>query len=191
METNKLLQEFRIKGMVCTRCLKVLKNELRDTGAEVIEIKLGKVIVRFDPENIDSSFLKRIIINNEFDILISKEEILAEQTKMVILNYIKEPDSQDNLSEYISIKMGLSYNLISKNFSEVFHYTVERYFMILKVERAKELIEDGEINFSEISYLLGYNNLSALSRQFKKETGLTMKEYKQLKMNTRVPIDRI
>lgn len=191
MRTEITIKEYQIKGMICSRCIKVLKNELKETGAEVIEIKLGKVIVRFNPNFVDYSFLKRVIINNDFEILIRKEEILAEQTKINIINYVWEEDAQLNLSEYLSNKMELSYNLISKNFSEVFHYTVERYFIIIKIERTKELIENGERNYSEISYLLGYSNLSALSRQFKKETGLTMKEYQHLKMNTRVPIDRI
>ena len=42
-------EEFHIKGMICTRCLKVLSIELRATGAEVVDMQLGKVIIRYEP----------------------------------------------------------------------------------------------------------------------------------------------
>jgi AraC-like DNA-binding protein len=53
------------------------------------------------------------------------------------------------------------------------------------------LIENGELSFSETAYAMGYQNLSALSRQFKRETGMTLKEYKNLDKGMRIPIDKI
>ena len=79
---------------------------------------------------------------------------------------------------------------ICKNFSNIFKQTIERYALLLKIERTKELIEMGKLNFTQIAYLLGYSNLSGLSRQFKNETGCTMKMYKE-KMGVRTPLDKI
>ncbi|MEO6904064.1 MAG: AraC family transcriptional regulator [Bacteroidia bacterium] len=84
-----------------------------------------------------------------------------------------------------------NYNLLSKNFSKAFGKTIERYCLLLKVERVKEFIENNNLDFSEIAFELGYQNLSALSSQFKKETGMTLKDYQKLGITKRIPIDKI
>jgi AraC-like DNA-binding protein len=88
-------------------------------------------------------------------------------------------------------KFDKSYESISKNFSSVYGKTIERYRILVLMERIKELIENDELDFQEIAHLAGYQNLSALSRQFKRETGLTLKAYKMLDQSKRIPIDKI
>tara|TARA_R110002049_G_scaffold88014_2_gene222625 strand:+ start:36 stop:599 length:564 start_codon:yes stop_codon:yes gene_type:complete len=185
-----ITQEFKIKGMICSRCLKVLNNELNATGAKVLDIQLGKVVINYRPEKINRSIIEQIIVGNEFEIITSDNEILGEQTKRWIINYIYNSDLNTKLSSYLNSHINKSYSFISDNFSKIFDYTVERYALTIKIERAKELIEMGELNFTEIAYCLGYQNLSALSRQFKQETGDTMKKYKE-KRGVRTPLDKI
>lgn len=64
--SNSVTEEFKIKGMICSRCLKVLNNELRATGAEVVEIQLGKVVINYNPDKISRSLIDKIIRENEF-----------------------------------------------------------------------------------------------------------------------------
>lgn len=47
----------------------------------------------------------------------------------------------------------------------------------LKIERAKLLISQGNLNFTEISESLGFSSLHYFSRLFKKRTGLSPSEY--------------
>lgn len=184
-------EEFKIKGMICSRCLKVLNNELKATGAEVTEIELGRVVVYYDQEKIKRSVLSAIIQENEFEIITDKETVLAEQTKRWVINYVWSTDLRGNLSGYLSEKINTNYQRLSKNFSKMFGKTIERYATQLKVERAKELLEHDELSGSEIAFLLGYQNVSALSRQFKRETGLTLTEYRETGSQGRIPIDKI
>lgn len=186
-----ITQEFIIKGMICSRCLKVLNAELKATGAEIIEIQLGKVVIRYNPDKISGSRLNEIIRENEFEIIWDKENILAEQTKRWVINYIWNQNFKETLSDFLVKKGTKNYTFLSKNFSKIFGKTIERYSIQLKIERVKELIENAELNFTEIAYDLGYQNLSALSRQFKRETGMTMKNYKMLDSSRRIPIDKI
>tara|TARA_R110000751_G_scaffold69925_1_gene141868 strand:+ start:4460 stop:5023 length:564 start_codon:yes stop_codon:yes gene_type:complete len=185
-----ITQEFKIKGMICSRCLKVLNNELNATGAKVVDIQLGKVVINYRPEKIDRSIIEHIIVGNEFEIITSENEILGEQTKRWIINYIYNSDLSTNLSSFLRSNIPKKYSMISDNFSNIFGQTIERYAILLKIERTKELIEMGKLNFTQIAYLLGYSNLSGLSRQFKQETGDTMKKYKE-KREVRTPIDKI
>ncbi len=50
-------------------------------------------------------------------------------------------------------------------------------FARLKIERARQLIRENRMNFTEISDVLGYSSIHYFSRQFKKLTGMTPSEY--------------
>jgi len=186
-----MIKEFKIKGMICSRCIKVLTTDLIANGVQVIEINLGRVVLQYDPRTTDQHLIEKILSNNEFEIIHDKFEVLAEETKKWIIDYIWNTDGTIKLSKFLEKKMTLNYSSLSKNFSMYFGRTIERYTILLKVERSKELIENGEFNFSEIAYSLGYQNPSALSRQFKRETGLSMTKYKTLGIIGRIPVDRI
>jgi AraC-like DNA-binding protein len=69
--------------------------------------------------------------------------------------------------------------------------SIERYYILQKIERAKELIVYGEQNLTEIAYELGYSSQQHFSRQFKKETGLSPSHFKEVKENKRISIDQI
>lgn len=51
------------------------------------------------------------------------------------------------------------------------------YFNLMKIERAKEIMRDGTMNFTEIAYYLSYSSLQYFSKQFKKTTGMSPLEY--------------
>ncbi len=183
--------EFNIKGMVCSRCMKVLQDEMESKGVKVLNIRLGRVLVEYDPGCYSKDHIDHIVIENGFEIIRDKPTLLGERTRRLVSDYVYHSEPRVNLSDYLCHKLKKNYDQISKNFSEVFGRTLERYYLILKIERAKELIEDGELNFSEIAYHIGYQHPSALSRQFKKETGMTLSVYQQLEKRERIPLDRI
>lgn len=54
---------------------------------------------------------------------------------------------------------------------------VIEYYKLLKVEEAKRLMREEELNFTEISEKLGYSSVHYFSRHFKKVTGMTPTEY--------------
>lgn len=51
------------------------------------------------------------------------------------------------------------------------------YFINMKIEKAKLLIKEGELNFTQIADSLAFNSLHYFSRQFKKVTGVTPSVY--------------
>lgn len=191
-DQNTIKEEFRVKGMICTRCLKVLNDGLKQAGAEILKIDLGRVLIEYNPDKISQGLIEKVIQESDFELIRNRETLLAEKTKHWVITYIWNTNLEQNLSEYILDKMQIgSYEKLSRNFSKVFDKTIERYSMLLKIERVKELVEYGEVNLSEIAFKLGYQNLSALSRQFKKETGITLSEYHKFGVVNRIPLDRI
>lgn len=50
-------------------------------------------------------------------------------------------------------------------------------FIKMKIDHAKQLIRNRQMNFTQIADYLGYTSVHYFSRQFKKETGMTPSEY--------------
>jgi len=80
---------------------------------------------------------------------------------------------------------------LSRIFSYTEKITVEKYFIKLKIEKVKELIQSKQYNFTQISQLLDYSNVNHLSKQFKAETGMSLTKYKTLNQNFRNSLDQI
>ena len=51
------------------------------------------------------------------------------------------------------------------------------FFLKLKIETAKQIIRENQLNFTQISERLGFSSIHYFSRQFKKITGMTPSEY--------------
>ena len=69
--------------------------------------------------------------------------------------------------------------------------TIGQLIIAHKIERVKELIVYGELNLTEISYVLNYSSVAHLSNQFKKVTGLTPSHFKKLKQKRKGGLDEV
>lgn len=107
-------------------------------------------------------------------VLDGKIEILADKICIVIdeMVYNDEP-TKFNYSDYIAEKLERKYNYLSDIFKKVKGFTIQHYITLVKIERAKELFINSELNAGEIAEKLHYNNKEYLYNQFKKITGLT------------------
>jgi len=85
----------------------------------------------------------------------------------------------------------MDYNYLSSLFSSIEQITIEQFVILQKIEKAKELLKYGELTLSEIAYRLGYSSVNHLSGQFKKVTGMSASEFKNLTGSSRKPIDKI
>lgn len=185
--------ELVIKNMICSRCLKVVRQDLEALGVEVLELRLGKLKIRFPTGKLTIEKVKAALEVDEFEFAKDKDEVLSEEIKLALIEMINDlPITREQkLSDYLAGKLHRDYWSLSKTFSKLEGITLEHYFIRLRIEKAKELIEYDEHNFSEIAYELGYNNINHLSGQFKQVTGMSMTEYKRLKDKPRTPLDKI
>ena len=178
--------------MVCGRCVKVLRSEIEKLGIHLIEIELGRL--RLDIKNDDDlEAFRTIIHDNGFELIKTTEDKITEQVKVELIKIMEDLplDLNEKLSVHLAEKLYQDYSKISKVFSFTEGITIEKYFIKLKIEKVKELIQDQERNFTEISQLLDYNHINHLSRQFKNETGMSLTDYKKEQQNFRNPLDQI
>ena len=176
-----------IKFMVSLRCKMMVKEELAKFNLHYVNLDLGMVDVI---ENITHEQLEKLKTNlaiSGLELLEEKKSVLIERIKNVIVDMIHYSDElpEINYSEYISQKLNYDYTYLSNLFSEVKGITIQHFIIVHKIERVKELLLYGELNLTQISYLMQYSSVAHLSNQFKKITGLSPSFYKHMK-NQRV-----
>lgn len=181
-----------IKNMVCDRCKKVIKDELMGIGVEVISIELGKIEIK-NSTTANRTKISQIVTANGFELIEDKELLMVERIKLYILSLVEQLPIHrtEKLSVLLARELHKDYSGLSKLFSRNEHITVEKFFLRLKLEKVKELVQENKYSFSEIAYLLDYANSNHLSKQFKDATGLSMTEYKKSSQWNRKPLDKI
>lgn len=188
-------REYWIKNMVCRRCLKVIKQELEAIKVTVLSLELGKLTVHIDADTVKDIDKKiaNILNENGFEIAKSEEKMLVERIKIILIALISELPIHinRNTSEHLAALLHRDYKILSKIFSNNEHITLEKYFIKLKVEKVKELIQQQQHSFSEIAYLLDYSSVNHLSRQFRNINGMSMTDYKNGQIWNRYFFDEI
>ncbi|WP_211999887.1 AraC family transcriptional regulator [Chitinophaga sp. HK235] len=118
---------------------------------------------------------------------------LVEEIKQSVRDYLSlSPDShQYKLSSFISGKLAYDFGYLSDLFSKMEGITVERYFMLQRLEKVKELLDYDQLSLSEIAFEVGFSSVHHLSSQFKKLTGTTPSQYKQLAVKERKFLDLV
>lgn len=180
--------------MVCQCCLRVIREELQNAGLAVEEITLGKARVTYDEEAISHEEIRNVLIGLGTDLIETRENRLVEEIKVAVIELIHHMNNVDSMvrkSEYLVEKLGLSYAYLSRIFSSHEHITLEKYIILNKIERIKELIDQEEFTLSEIAFMMDYSSVQYLSSQFKHITGMTVSEYKESDRSSKKPIDRL
>ncbi|WP_417358039.1 helix-turn-helix domain-containing protein [Flavobacterium sp.] len=162
---------------------------LNDEDFVVEAIQLGRITVKEDSNN-DYQKLEKQLKELGFELIKDPVKALVEKIKVNLIQLIEISDANTILANLES-EIGKSYSVLSKTFSKSEGITLERYFINLKIEKVKELIQLQELNFSEIAYSLNYKNSSHLAKQFKQVTGMSMTDYKNLQDWNRIPLDEI
>ncbi|MCJ8164272.1 helix-turn-helix domain-containing protein [Pontibacter sp. E15-1] len=190
MATTKLY----IKNMVCDRCKRVVKEELEKLGYTVPHVGLGEAEVASSGKAADLVELREVLLANGFELLDDRKTKLIEQVKLALIQLVHQDEAAElkvNISDYIAEKVGTEYHSLSALFSSVEGITIEKYLILQRIERVKELLAYNELSLKEIAYRLGYSSVAHLSNQFKKITGLTPSHFKQLKAEKRKNIDKV
>lgn len=183
-----------IKNMVCNRCIMVVREELEKLGLEPIQLSLGEAVIKDGLGSEKKNSLKEKLAALGFELLDDKKATLVEKVKNAIIEIVHYDEDLNNrikFSRQIEKKVGVDYHSLSNLFSETEGTTIEKYFILQRIERVKELLVYNELNLSEIADKTGYSSVQHLSMQFRKVTGLTPSHFRQIKDKKRKPLDAV
>lgn len=159
-----------------------------------VRVQLGEVELIEDLSVTQMDYLRNCLSEKGFELLDDRKMVLVEKVKNLIIEIIHGADRIDltiKVSYLIQQKLSIDYNYISSLFSNIEGITIEQYIILQRIERAKEFLEYNELTLSEIAHKLGYSSVQYLSTQFKKATGFTPSHFKNIKENTRKPLDQL
>lgn len=179
--------------MVSTRCKIAVKEELKKLGLHFIFVDLGKVEIMENISELQKKNLKTALLRLGLDLMDDKRTELIEEIKSLVIQMIhySEETVKVNFSVFLSEKLNFDYTYLSNLFSEVQGTTLEHFIISHKIERIKELIIYDELNITEIARMMNYSSVAYLSNQFKRITGFSPSQFKQLNDKRRNPIEEI
>lgn len=183
-----------VKNMVCDRCIKLVREQLQELGYKPASIELGRVEIVGELQKTNYILISEMLSKNGFELMSGVDAEAIEKIKKLILNHLyngpKKPERM-NFSTYLEKKVGMNYFSLSKLFSNTESITIERYIILQKIERVKELLIYDQKSLSEIAFELEYSSVSHLSRQFKSVTGLTPSSFRKLGVEGRRSLDKV
>ena len=108
-------------------------------------------------------------------------ESLIENAKEYVRSNLRDPElSLNKVARYLN--HNLSY--FSYVFSNATNMTLSKYIIVQRMEAACDLLKNTDGRIAEVSEMVGYQNSNYFSKLFKREKGMTPKEYRQLYRGT-------
>jgi len=187
-------ETIHIKNMLCSCCIKLIELEFEKAGIKTLLIRAGYAQVEFDANVHNLESIEKILQKHGMGLIKTRDQKVVEQIKTAVIELIHHSNNVNSIlrkSDYLVEKLGLSYQQLSKLFSKHEAVTLEKYIIQNKIERIKELIDTDEYSLSEIAYMMDYSSVQYLSNQFKKETGMSVSEYKKSDKSIKRTLDRL
>ncbi len=105
----------------------------------------------------------------------ASNEVLCHKVMRYIDNNLFVLENLSDVAQYFHY----NYCYLSKIFKQTTNHTLTQYFTEQKLERAKLLIKERRLSFTEISNLLHYSSLYSFSKSFKTHFGISPRDYQK------------
>ena len=165
--------------MICPR----VKDTAKELCEQLIEIYMAK---KDESESKIATQVRTKIILLQFILEMWKKGFVIENDTSGRNTVEKEMVSyiQQNFTGKISLRefgeqFHLSEKYISRYFKEHFHITLSQYVTYLRLEHAKQLLQDTDIPITDVAMQSGYQNVSYFIRSFQKAYAVSPLKYRK------------
>lgn len=165
--------------MICPR----VKDTAKELCEQLIEIYEAK---KDESESKITTQVRTKIILLQFILEMWKKGFVIENDTSGRNTVEKEMVSyiQQNFTGKISLRefgeqFHLSEKYISRYFKEHFHITLSQYVTYLRLEHAKQLLQDTDIPVTDVAMQSGYQNVSYFIRSFQKAYAVSPLKYRK------------
>lgn len=141
--------------------------ETEKTGAALVMYKHAKLME-----------LLSICVENSMQK--DREEGFEKEEFSDIIKYMYDHIDENIQVEYLAEMAHFHPNYFIRAFKQKFGASPIRFFNQLKLERAKELLQNTDKPMSSIAMEIGINDMSYFSRFIKQQTGLSPSEYRNI-----------
>lgn len=159
---------LKIKYMKSRRCISMVKEEMHNLGFQNVSVELGEVEFEGDISDKKLKLFDAALKELGLEILVDKRSQLVAKIKDAIyqLVYLTDDLPKPNYSDYISEKTNISYSSLSSIFSSVENITIEKYIVMQRIERVKELLIYSDMSLNDIAFKMHFSSVAHFSNQF-------------------------
>lgn len=165
----------------------MISPEIKDTVKEQCEQLAGVYAAEIDKSEskITNQIKKKIILLQFIHELWKKGFIVENDTtgrntvEKEMVSYIQQNYTGKILLREFGEQFHLSEKYISRYFKEHFHITLSQYVTYLRLEHAKQMLQETDISVTEVAMQSGYQNISYFIRSFKKTYGVSPLKYRK------------
>ena len=178
-----MTSELLIKGMVCERCVSVIREGITNLGFSITKISLGRVSLASEVYGDAYDRIAAFLRQTGFELISRREVRVVSQAKELIREVFAENvkhDTKFKFSALLSEKLHMNYDSISQIFTRIEGTTLEQYIISKRLEKVKELLVYTHFSLTEISHITGFSSINHLSRQFKELTGLPPSHFRSI-----------
>jgi AraC-like DNA-binding protein len=175
---------LRIRGMVCDRCVSVVRRELEGLGISVLRTRLGLVTVEGTLSAEQLALVRSMLEAEGFSLLNDRKAALLQNVKDFINGFIESgelAERNQRLSDRLAERFAVDYPTLSALFSSTEGITLEKYTISQRLDKVRELLVYSDLPVADIAYQTGFGTVQHLSNQFKRETGLTPAFYRRIR----------
>ena len=176
--------EILIRGMVCERCISVIREGITNLGYQVDKVSLGKLALKSDISKDGFNLIEHFLSENGFEMISNRQVRIVSQAKEIISEVFGQNvkyEARLKFSSLLSEALHMNYDSISELFTELEGITLEKYIITKRLEKVKELLVYTEFTLTEIAYITGFSSINHLSRQFKELTGFSPSHFKEVR----------
>ncbi len=143
---------------------------------------------KFATEQIIKHCIELLMINLIRGNITETKTSTDKQNKLLmeICEYLKSNVDKPLMFEDIRKRFNVSASVIKRLFKSTLGCGIMEHFLHLKIDHAKQLIRENEMNFTEISEHLAFSSPQYFSSAFKRISGMSPSEYENsVKLNFR------
>ncbi|MBQ7032515.1 MAG: helix-turn-helix transcriptional regulator [Clostridia bacterium] len=162
-----------------------LFDVIADNSEQFVGCKLKdtatKASLQLLKNSIERLLLMLYVRTNDFGIIeqLKKESTRKKYEELIgeCIDFMRENITEMLTTEQIARRLSVSTSTLKKAFSDEMGKGIMHYFSDMKLEKAKEMMEDGTSTFSMIADALGYSSPNHFYCAFKAKTGMSPSAY--------------
>lgn len=183
---------------ICERLIEINTNisYLKKKTSESTEERKSREIHKYNKsDDIAVSNINEANINAQFETKITLIKFIQKMwqnglilenaangtntTEKEMITYIRQNYTREISLQEFGMQFHLSEKYISRYFKEHFHITLSQYINHLRLEHARQLLQESTVPVTEVALQSGYQNVSYFIRCFKKMYGVSPLKYRK------------
>ncbi len=161
----------------------ILSSGLKKYAGSIYDIKVGdKLSIQWIEESQDIRELRQRLIDvlrYAFDYIGELKNQQYGKEVTLAIEYLYSHFNEAIKLHDVSVEVGIHESYLSKKFKDATGINFIDYLNQIRIDRAKELLQNPERLVYEVAEIVGYSNESYFSRIFKQYEGISPKQYQK------------